>query len=189
MKVVDSLLVVLFLVFCPLYWCWKVGSGGGCWCNWNTVSALLLFWPWILNLIRTMDQEQDLSLTMGVTVESLSTSTFLGLLRLFVVSSFEQWSPSPFPTTSDEITQGVGQLDINSTARTAQKPEKQRGRPRKPISKEESQRRQRQSSHYGPNIQMIRWKPISFPSILLLHNLSLSFNISELFWPTTEMYT
>ena len=86
---------------------------------------------------------------MGVTVESLSTSTFLGLLRLFVVSSFEQWSPSPFPTTSDEITQGVGQLDINSTAklnstaRTAQKPEKQRGRPRKPISKEESQRRQR----------------------------------------------
>ena len=90
-----------------------------------------------------MDQEQDLSLTMGVTVESLSTSTFLGLLRLFVVSSFEHWSPSPFPTTSDEITQGVGQLDINSTARTAQKPEKQRGRPRKPISKEESQRRQR----------------------------------------------
>merc|ERR1719232_290745 len=65
------------------------------------------------------------------------------------VSSFEQWSPSPFPTTSDEITQGVGQLDINSTAElnstamTAQKPEKQRGRPRKPISKEESQSRQR----------------------------------------------
>ena len=109
-----------------------------------------------------MDQEQDLSLTMGVTVESLSTSTFLGLLRLFVVSSFEQWSPSSFPTTSDEITQGVGQLEINSTAKlnstamTAQKPEKQRGRPRKPISKEESQSRQRQSSHYGLTIQMIR---------------------------------
>ena len=102
-----------------------------------------------------MDQEQDSSLTVGVTVESLSllpTSTFLGLLQLFIVSSFEQWSPSPFSTISDEITQGVGQLDINSTAMTAQKHEKQRGRPRKPISKEESQRRQRQSSHYGPNI-------------------------------------
>ena len=89
---------------------------------------------------------------LGVTVESLSllpTSTFLGLLWHFVVSSFEQWSPSPIPTTSDGITQGVGQLEINSTAklnstaRTAQKPERQRGRPRKPISKEESQRRQR----------------------------------------------
>ena len=99
-----------------------------------------------------MDQEQDSSLTVGVTVESLSllpTSTFLGLLRLFVVSSFEHWSPSPFPTTSDEITQGVGQLDINSTAKlnstamTAQKPEKQRGRPRIPISKKESKKRQR----------------------------------------------
>ena len=100
-----------------------------------------------------MDQEHYPSLTiMGVTVESFSllpTSTFLGLLRLFVASSFEQWSPSSFPTTSDEITQGVGQLEINSTAKlnstviTAQKPEKQRGRPRIPISKKESKKRQR----------------------------------------------
>ena len=145
--------LVLFLVFWPLYWCWKVGSGVGCWCTGIKASALVLFWLWIFNLTKTMDQEHYPSLTiMGVTVESLSllpTSTFLGLLRLFVASSFEQWSPSSFPTTSDEITQGVGQLEINSTAKlnstviTAQKPEKQRGRPRIPISKKESKKRQR----------------------------------------------
>ena len=38
-----------------------MGGGGGC--IWIIASALVLFWPWILNLTRTRTMDQDSSLT------------------------------------------------------------------------------------------------------------------------------
>ena len=77
---------------------------------------------------------------------------------IFVVCTFEQrqWSPSPFQSITEEITEGVGHLDINSTSGTAKlstfgtdvKPENRRGRPKKPLplSKVEQQQRQQKAN-------------------------------------------
>ena len=75
-----------------------------------------------------------------------------------------QWSPSPFKSITEEITESVGHLDLSSTSGTAKlstaraaklstfgtdvKPENRRGRPKKPLplSKVEQQQRQQNAN-------------------------------------------
>ena len=75
------------------------------------------------------------------------TKFFTSHCSFYVVSSYQEWSPSPVPKTLDAITQIAGQLDINmeSTVGTARESEKkrQKGRPRKAVSPEEMKRRQK----------------------------------------------
>ena len=54
-------------------------------------------------------------------------------------------SPSPVPQKSDGVTKTVGELDFTkeSTAKTARRCEKRRGRPRKPVLPTEMKRRQK----------------------------------------------
>ena len=64
------------------------------------------------------------------------------------------WLPSPFPPTSKEITEGIGQLDLNSnngnerTAKlaTSETAAIRRGRPKKPLSKEVLRQRQKDAN-------------------------------------------
>ena len=88
-------------------------------------------------------------------VQKFAKQCFTSDRGFYVVTSYQQWTPSPFPQTSDGITQMVGQLDINKekTAQTALKSDKRRvrndqeerprGRPRKPVLPSEMARRQK----------------------------------------------
>ena len=53
---------------------------GGCF--WISASALVLFWPWILNLTMTMGHDQDPSLTKSIFQDSKYQDTNVGYFWL-----------------------------------------------------------------------------------------------------------